>query len=144
MIDRRAFLRRLGVGTVAAAAAAIGVLDVEKLLWVPGEKTIFIPPPPTIAPLGISLIRGDVFTIEGVYAVNPLTYKTLPLLQRFVITADVTAGRPLMERDVIPRLLTGGPYQTVSASPVRESKIDGRLIKPLMWGEVLAETTHSG
>lgn len=45
MIDRRAFLRRLGFGTVAAAAAANGVLDVERLLWVPGEKTIVIPSP---------------------------------------------------------------------------------------------------
>ncbi len=43
MLDRRAFLRRLGFGTVAAAAAASGVLDIERLLWVPGEKTIFIP-----------------------------------------------------------------------------------------------------
>ncbi len=43
MIDRRAFLRRLGFGTVAAAAAATGVLDVERLLWTPGEKTIFLP-----------------------------------------------------------------------------------------------------
>lgn len=45
MIDRRAFLRRLGFGTVGAAAAAIGVFDVERLLWVPGEKTILLPAP---------------------------------------------------------------------------------------------------
>lgn len=38
-IDRRTFLRRLGFGTVSAAAAAC-VFDVEKLLWIPGEKTI--------------------------------------------------------------------------------------------------------
>jgi hypothetical protein len=44
-IDRRAFLRRLGFGTVSAAAAAIGVFDVERLLWVPGEKTIVLLPP---------------------------------------------------------------------------------------------------
>lgn len=43
MLDRRAFLRRLGFGTVAAAAASIGVFDVERLLWLPGEKTIFVP-----------------------------------------------------------------------------------------------------
>lgn len=42
-MDRRSFLARLGFGTVAAAAAATGVLDIERLLWVPGEKTIFIP-----------------------------------------------------------------------------------------------------
>jgi hypothetical protein len=45
MIDRRTFLRRLGFGTVAAAAAATSVYDLERLLWVPGEKTIVIPPP---------------------------------------------------------------------------------------------------
>lgn len=42
-IDRRAFLRRLGFGTVAAAAAASDVFDVERLLWVPGEKTLVVP-----------------------------------------------------------------------------------------------------
>lgn len=44
MMDRRGFLKRLGFGTVAAAAAANGLLDVERLLWVPGEKTIILPP----------------------------------------------------------------------------------------------------
>lgn len=44
-MNRRAFLERLGFGTVAAAAAAAatGVLDIERLLWIPGEKTIFLP-----------------------------------------------------------------------------------------------------
>ncbi len=42
-MDRRAFLRQLGFGTVSAAAAAL-TWDVERLLWVPGEKaTIFLP-----------------------------------------------------------------------------------------------------
>jgi hypothetical protein len=39
MIDRRGFLRLFG------AAAAAAVLDPERLLWVPGQKTIFIPSP---------------------------------------------------------------------------------------------------
>jgi hypothetical protein len=43
-IDRRAFLRRMGFGTVAAAAAATSIYDIDKLLWVPGEKKIFIMP----------------------------------------------------------------------------------------------------
>lgn len=42
-MNRRAFLQALGFGTVAAAAAATSVFDLEKLLWVPGEKTIVIP-----------------------------------------------------------------------------------------------------
>ena len=44
MIDRRTFLRRLGFGTIAAAAASITAFDVERLLWLPGEKTILLPP----------------------------------------------------------------------------------------------------
>ncbi len=42
MMDRRAFLRQLGFGTVSAAAAAL-TWDVERLLWVPGERQIFLP-----------------------------------------------------------------------------------------------------
>lgn len=37
MTDRREFLRVFG------AAAAAAVLDPERLLWVPGRKTIFLP-----------------------------------------------------------------------------------------------------
>jgi hypothetical protein len=54
-MDRRAFLRALGFGTVVAAAAATSVLDLERLLWVPGEKTIFLP-----------TARHDMFTPEWV------------------------------------------------------------------------------
>lgn len=37
MISRRGFL------TTLAAVAAVATLDPERLLWVPGQKTIFIP-----------------------------------------------------------------------------------------------------
>lgn len=50
-MDRRSFLRMLGFGTVAAAAAATSVLDLERMLWVPGERTIFIPPVGNTLPL---------------------------------------------------------------------------------------------
>ncbi len=43
MIDRRSFLR------VLLAGAAGVVLDPEKLLWVPGQKTIFLPSPAQVA-----------------------------------------------------------------------------------------------
>lgn len=42
MIDRRTFLRRLGFGTVAAAAAANSLFDVERLLWIP-RPMIMVP-----------------------------------------------------------------------------------------------------
>lgn len=41
-MNRRHFLARLGFGTVSAAAA-ISTFDIERLLWVPGEKTIVLP-----------------------------------------------------------------------------------------------------
>ena len=44
MMDRRAFLKQLGFGTISAAAAAL-TWDIERLLWVPGEKSIFLPSP---------------------------------------------------------------------------------------------------
>ena len=36
--------------------------------------------------------KGDVFTIAGVYAVNPQTRESTGSLQQFVVTADVTAS----------------------------------------------------
>lgn len=41
-MNRRDFLR--GLLTVAAGSVS-GQLDIDRLLWVPGEKTIFIPSP---------------------------------------------------------------------------------------------------
>jgi hypothetical protein len=43
VLNRRAFLQLLGAGTVAAVA-----FDPERLLWVPGAKTIFLPPEKSI------------------------------------------------------------------------------------------------
>lgn len=136
MIDRRAFLHRLGFGTVAAAAAATGVFDVEKILWVPGEKRIFIPPPPTIAALEETLSIGDIFTIGGRYAINPITRKTTDVLQQFVVTATIQSGEYLETANSAPRPFFSGPYRNVS-KPV-ESLIDGREVTPLMTGKTIS------
>lgn len=37
--------RRQFIQLITSAAAGAYALDPERLLWVPGEKTIFIPPP---------------------------------------------------------------------------------------------------
>ena len=42
-MNRRSFLHRMTMG-VAAAVAVAADLDPEKLLWVPGARTIFLPP----------------------------------------------------------------------------------------------------
>lgn len=61
-------------------------LDLDRLLWLPGEKTIFLPPPPRIATLADFQV-GDVFTIAGYFATNPRARKNE--LQRFVVTGKV-------------------------------------------------------
>lgn len=45
-MDRRDFLKRLaGAAAIGTAAVVAGIdLDPERLLWVPGKKTIFLPP----------------------------------------------------------------------------------------------------
>lgn len=84
-MDRRAFLRRFGLG--AAAAAAAMALDPEMALWVPGQTRIFLPAPkPTI--VFPELRRGDIITIDGVFAVNPQTGKETEWLQQFVVIGE--------------------------------------------------------
>jgi hypothetical protein len=83
-MNRRRFFAWL-FGT--AAGVALGhTLDLDKLLWVPGEKTIFLPPEPKI--IRETLRPGDYFTIEGAYAINPVTRKRTPHLQWFVATQE--------------------------------------------------------
>lgn len=53
-MDRRAFLRFLS-GTAAGAAIA-PTLDLDRLLWVPGAKRIFLPP---------SIMSGDWISREA-------------------------------------------------------------------------------
>jgi len=65
-----------------------------------------------------SLKKGDIFSIAGVFSVNPLTKVSTGRVQQFTITADTsdstgtTATLPIS-----PSIVTSGALQTVSASP---------------------------
>jgi hypothetical protein len=63
--------------------------------------------------------RGDVFTISGVFAVNPQTRESTGSLQQFVVTEDVTAaGGAYAAVNVSPAIFTpASPLATVSAFP---------------------------
>lgn len=83
MLDRRSFLQSF------ATAVGVAAIDPEKLLWKPGEKIIFIPPSPKLINVDLELFRvGDVITIEGIYAYNPITHTPTTHLKQFVVTAD--------------------------------------------------------
>jgi hypothetical protein len=65
-----------------------------------------------------TLRQGDVFTIAGVYAVQPNTKAVLPDLQQFVVMSNVTAsGSGAVTVSIAPSIVTSGAYQTVSAGP---------------------------
>lgn len=72
------------------------------------------------------LKQGDVFTVSGVYAVNPVTKATLAHLQQFVLTANVTTNASAASATTLtisPPLITTGAYQTVSADVANDTTI---------------------
>jgi hypothetical protein len=61
---------------------------------------------------------GDVFTLSGVFAVNPVTKAVLPYLQQFVVNTDGSSdGTGALTLNISPAIITSGAYQTVSAAP---------------------------
>ncbi len=70
--------------------------------------------------------KGDVFTISGVYAVNPVTKQTQDFLQQFVVVTGATTATAVGNNtDIVisPPIITSGPYQTVSAAPADNATI---------------------
>lgn len=115
-MNRRAFLAG------AAAIAAAAVLDPERLLWVPGAKTFFLPSPkpePVIA--ACAFHRGDVITINGLYARHPITDRELPFLARFIVTDDVQGGT-IVNAKLWPPV-----------TPQQKEREGRRFAKPVMW-----------
>lgn len=77
------------------------------------------------------LKAGDVFTIAGVFAVNPVpgegtTGKTkMPYLQQFTVLADANSGATTgpATLTISPAIITSGAHQTVNAAPADNAAI---------------------
>ncbi len=77
------------------------------------------------------LKQGDVFTIAGVFSVNPVpgegaTGKTvMPDLQQFTVLADADSGATTgpATLTISPPIIISGPQQTVSAAPADNAAI---------------------
>ena len=70
-----------------------------------------------------TLRAGDVFTVAGVYEVNPQNYASTGQLMQFVVTAttsDTTGG---MTIPISPPIIPSGNLQNVSASPANGAAI---------------------
>jgi len=74
-----------------------------------------------------TLKKGQMFTIDGVYMVNPKTKRSTGVLQNFTVMEDVTTasnGANNTDFDISPPIITSGPHQTVTYS----GNFDGRTI----------------
>ncbi|HXG71323.1 MAG TPA: P22 phage major capsid protein family protein [Gemmatimonadaceae bacterium] len=76
------------------------------------------------AAAALRLKKNDVFTIAGVYSVNPVSKVSTGVLQQFRVTADVSsdaAGN--LTAAIEPSIVTSGATQTVSGSPADNAAI---------------------
>lgn len=76
-----------------------------------------------------TVVAGEVFTIAGVYAVNPLTKVAQSYLQQFTVITGGTSAATATANDqdltitISPPIITSGAYQTVSAAPADNAAI---------------------
>jgi hypothetical protein len=82
--------------------------------------------------------KGQVFTAAGCFEVHPETKVNTGRLQKFVITADVTAGGTTVILAISPSIVVTGASQNVSASPTDTGAIvfDGTV--SLQYGLILS------
>jgi hypothetical protein len=74
---------------------------------------------------------GDVFTIAGVFAVNPVpgegAKQVMPYLQEFTVLADGSSNASgQLNLTISPPMITSGPQQTVSAAPADNAALTFR------------------
>jgi hypothetical protein len=71
-----------------------------------------------------ALKEGDVFTIDGVYGVNPISYTDTTILQQFTLTADLS-GSSTGTLSISPAIIadSNSQLQTVTALPANGAAI---------------------
>lgn len=70
------------------------------------------------------LKAGDVFTIAGVYAVNPISKESTNALQQFTVISDVNSdGTGNATITVSPPIISSGVHQTVNSAPADNAEI---------------------
>lgn len=70
-----------------------------------------------------TLVNGTIFTIAGVFAVNPQNYQSTGALQQFRQTVQVSDTTGAITMTIDPPIITSGPLQTVTASPADDAVI---------------------
>ncbi|MGJ7039156.1 hypothetical protein J2Y63_002411 [Shinella sp. BE166] len=65
-----------------------------------------------------TIAAGDVFTIAGVYAVNPVTKAPLAFLKHFTVVQDAVGVGSETDLIITPAMIWNGPFQNVSVQGV--------------------------
>lgn len=72
----------------------------------------------------IRLNVGDIFTVAGVYAVNPQSRQTTGQLQQFVVTSQFSSnGSGIGNVSIAPAMISSGQFQNISALPASNAAI---------------------
>lgn len=69
-----------------------------------------------------AMVRGDVFTIDGVYAVNPVSKVDTGFLQQFTLTAALS-GTTTGTFSISPPMIATGQLQTITALPAASAAV---------------------
>jgi len=84
---------------------------------------------------------GDVFTIAGVFAVNPRNKVSTGSLQNFTVTATASSsGAGASTISIYPAIVTSGAYQTVSNSPANAAAISVKGTASTQYAQNIAFT----
>lgn len=76
------------------------------------------------AAAALRLNRGDVFTIAGVFAVNPQNRQSTGVLRQFVVTSNTSSdGAGNATITISPAIIAGGQFQNVTARPADNAAI---------------------
>lgn len=70
------------------------------------------------------LAQGDIITAAGCFQVNPVTKQSTGVLMQFVVQANASSdGSGNLTATISPAIITGGPFQNVSAAPTDNGAI---------------------
>ncbi len=111
-------LKRHQVGPLGGTPLVDGISQDVTYLSVKDQYTQTLDTKGWTAAAASRLLEGDVFTIAGVYSVNPRTRQSTGNLQTFVVRADFSSDSSGDGSITIaPPIIISGPYQTVDSAP---------------------------
>lgn len=85
-----------------------------------------------------SFKKGDIITVAGVYAVNPISKKSTGQLLQLTVTADYAAtGSAMAALPISPAIVTSGSTQNATALP-----LDGAVVQ--IFGHATTYATKTG